>query len=133
MITSDCPLCGEEIKMGLLLKFGQRLNCPTCDAVLEVVGLNPIKLDWLYFDHYLEDDDAINYDKDQLAECPLCRHEFATSSRLHLGQCVLCPSCDVELEVVWLNPVELNWPLGEGYKHPRNAFQDDVDYIAEEV
>lgn len=131
MLASECPLCGEVIESGLTLKFGQRLHCPTCEAVLEVVGLNPIKLDWMYFDQNVDEDDID--DINRVAECPLCRHEFNITSRLQLGQCILCPACYVELEVVWLNPVELSWPYGEGYQHFGDDYRYHVDYITEEV
>jgi lysine biosynthesis protein LysW len=129
MFSAECPLCGEGIRLDVMLKFGQRLHCPACEALLEIVGMDPIKLDWLYFDQYLEEDDNLDSENYRVAECPLCRHEFNTSPRLQLGQCVLCPACDVELEVVWLNPVELSWPYGEGYQLYGHDCQGDIDYI----
>jgi alpha-aminoadipate/glutamate carrier protein LysW len=133
MITADCPLCGEGIDLGMILKFGQRLHCSACEAVLEVSALSPIKLDWLYFDQYINEGDYNDIKHNRLATCPRCQHEFNTSSRLRLGQCVLCPACDAELEVVWLDPIELNWPYGEGCQHLRDDYQDDLNYISEEV
>lgn len=55
MKESKCPLCGERIKVGVKVWKGQRVDCPACDAVLEVVGLNPLSLDWPYDDEgYLD-------------------------------------------------------------------------------
>jgi len=28
--------------------LGQRLNCPYCDADLEVINVDPLELDWVY-------------------------------------------------------------------------------------
>ena len=50
-----CPLCGERIKVGTKPWVGQQIDCPACDAGLEVVGLNPVSLDWPYDDEgYLD-------------------------------------------------------------------------------
>lgn len=50
MKEARCPLCRERIKIGVKPWRGQQLECPACDALLEVVGLNPISLDWPYDD-----------------------------------------------------------------------------------
>ena len=50
MKEAKCPLCKEKIKMGIRPWKGQQIECPACDAVLEVVGLNPVSLDWPYDD-----------------------------------------------------------------------------------
>ncbi len=50
MIVAKCPLCGEKVKVGTKPWIGQELVCPACDAVLEVVGMNPVSLDWPYDD-----------------------------------------------------------------------------------
>jgi len=47
----------------------------------------------------------------QKAECPQCSYEISVGSQPHVGQQVVCPSCGSELEVVWLDPLELDWPL----------------------
>ena len=133
MITAECPLCNEGIELGMILKFGQRLYCPACEAVLEVASLNPIRLDWLYFDQYISEDDTFEHTQKRTAECPLCLHEITTPPRLKLGQCIFCPACDAELEVVWLNPLEFNWPYGEVYLPLGDDYQGDLDYIAGEA
>ena len=58
MKEAKCPLCREKIKIGVKSWRGQQIECPACDAVLEVVELNPISLDWPYDDSgYLGFDD----------------------------------------------------------------------------
>lgn len=59
MTVAKCPLCGEKVKVGTKPWIGQELECPACDAVLEVVGLNPVFLESIYDDEgYYE----ANYD-----------------------------------------------------------------------
>ena len=61
MSISKCPLCGEKIKVGNQPWLGQEFECPACEAILEVVTLDPVSLDYPYDDDgYLEAD----YDED---------------------------------------------------------------------
>ena len=57
--VAKCPLCGEKIKVGTKPWIGQEIECPACDAILEVVGLNPVSLDCPYED---EGYNETNYD-----------------------------------------------------------------------
>ncbi len=43
------------------------------------------------------------------ADCPSC-HTSLILTWPELGQRITCHSCTAELEIVWLNPVELDWP-----------------------
>jgi len=52
-----CPECDEEIDFSQASpKVGLKFACPNCDANLEVVSVNPLKLDW--------DDEAFDDDWD---------------------------------------------------------------------
>ncbi|MBN1667401.1 MAG: hypothetical protein JW862_09940 [Anaerolineales bacterium] len=59
----------------------------------------------------------------EVAECPACGNEVRFRTKPRMGQLVTCPSCESELEVVWLDPVELDWPFDE-----EDDFEDDDDY-----
>ena len=59
MTVAKCPLCGERVKVGTKPWIGQEITCPACDAILEVVGINPVSLDWPYED---EGYHGTNYD-----------------------------------------------------------------------
>ena len=50
------------------------------------------------------------------ATCPDCGDKIALRSTVRMGQKVVCPNCDAELEVVETEPVELDW-----------AYDDDFD------
>jgi len=41
---ATCPECDAELDAGDELEEGQRLECPECEAMLEVVTTNPLEL-----------------------------------------------------------------------------------------
>jgi lysine biosynthesis protein LysW len=49
-----CPSCDERIKIAGQAQIGLEVTCSSCGDVLEVVSLDPIELDWIYYD---DDDD----------------------------------------------------------------------------
>lgn len=53
--------------------------------------------------------------------CPSCSAQVSVKGAPKIGMKVTCRSCDTALEVVWLDPLELDWPM------------DDSDYETEEV
>jgi alpha-aminoadipate carrier protein LysW len=55
MASVYCPDCDEELILNPTAKVGQKLTCPHCDADLEVIGVDPIELDWVY--DWAEDED----------------------------------------------------------------------------
>jgi alpha-aminoadipate carrier protein LysW len=40
----ECPVCGAEIKLPEDTVMGELLECSDCGTELEVVGINPFKL-----------------------------------------------------------------------------------------
>lgn len=44
------------------------------------------------------------------AICPSCGEEIRLRNQPRLGQEVRCPYCSTELEIVELDPAELDWP-----------------------
>ena len=55
--TTECPDCGERIALQLPVRRGDLVNCPNCDAELEVIGTDPVELDWVYEESDDEDED----------------------------------------------------------------------------
>ena len=47
----------------------------------------------------------------QSAECPQCGNNVSVGAQPKMGKRVSCKECGAELEVVWLDPLELDWPL----------------------
>ena len=54
-------------------------------------------------------------------ECPSCGFKIFVGFNPRLGQHFKCQSCSSELEVVSLDPVELDWPYDE------DEFDEDED------
>jgi uncharacterized paraquat-inducible protein A len=58
---------------------------------------------------------ADNASKSARAECPSCGSFVPVGRKVRMGQRVACPICREKLEVIWLHPVELDWPLEDEY------------------
>jgi alpha-aminoadipate carrier protein LysW len=48
MAIAFCPDCDGSVNVGASPRLGQRINCPHCDAELEVIEVSPLELDWAY-------------------------------------------------------------------------------------
>lgn len=126
MIIAICPLCEEKIKAGRKLIFFQRLICPGCDAVLEVVRLNPLELDWLCEEEYK------NYEVDYSAKTgkakyPSCGEKVETDPELWFGQHITCSACDEEIEVVSVNPLKLDRLDMHRYYEYDHSLDEEID------
>jgi alpha-aminoadipate carrier protein LysW len=65
----------------------------------------------------------------QVSDCPSCGNSVNVGAKPRMGQLVTCRSCKTELEVVWLEPVELDWPyVDELY----DDGDEDYDYDDED-
>ena len=62
-ITVECMDCEQQIKLSFEPVLGQIITCPHCEAEFEVIALNPVELDWAFFDLEDEDDD-LDWDED---------------------------------------------------------------------
>jgi len=62
--TAVCLSCQQVIKVGDHPKFGQIIVCKYCDTELEIIDLNPVVLDWPYYedDYAYEDSDYDTYE-----------------------------------------------------------------------
>ena len=48
LAVADCPDCGERISLGSRPREGQQLTCSECGALLEIISLQPLELDWAF-------------------------------------------------------------------------------------
>lgn len=55
MASAYCPDCDEKIVLNNP-RIGQKLFCPNCDTEVEVIGIDPLDLDWAYDMSYDDDD-----------------------------------------------------------------------------
>lgn len=53
----ECLSCGEDVYIGHNPKVGSFITCKSCDSLLEIVDLDPIMIDWPYYD-----DDESSFD-----------------------------------------------------------------------
>ena len=45
---AKCPSCDNKVKLGQKPRIGLRIICPECEAVLDILRLNPPLLDWAF-------------------------------------------------------------------------------------
>ncbi len=51
---SYCPECDSRLRLRTV-RLGERISCRECGTALEIVGVNPIELDWA-FDEPIEEE-----------------------------------------------------------------------------
>ena len=59
-----------------------------------------------------------------VVDCVDCGDAIALSGRIEMGQIVNCPECGATMEVVSLDPVEVDWI----YDEPEYADQEEEDW-----
>jgi lysine biosynthesis protein LysW len=47
-MIGECPQCHGQVSIEGAKVLGQRVECPTCKARLEIVGFTPLSLDWAF-------------------------------------------------------------------------------------
>ena len=62
------------------------------------------------------------------AYCPDCDGKITFDSNPKVGTKLVCPHCDAELEVIDVNPVELDWVYEESDEDWDDEDEDDDDY-----
>lgn len=55
-----------------------------------------------------------------VADCPECAAPVRFERMPKMGQILACNACGTHLEVIDLEPIELDWPI--------DSFEDDDDY-----
>jgi hypothetical protein len=69
MATGLCIECDTTLNLGKSPHKGQKVTCFKCGAVLEVINLSPIELDWALDEDFLDDDDFdTDYDFEERAK-----------------------------------------------------------------
>ena len=58
----ECLLCYELIDVGVNPKLDRFITCKNCDGIFEIINLDPIMIDWPYYDDDYDDDDDIFFD-----------------------------------------------------------------------
>jgi alpha-aminoadipate carrier protein LysW len=60
-------------------------------------------------------------------ECISCGHQIPIKGETRMGMKVTCSQCKAELEVVWLDPIELDWPYEDDDDADEDYYYDDED------
>ena len=47
-VIEFCLGCEREIDLGPSPEVEQRITCPHCGVMLEVIKIDPLELDWIY-------------------------------------------------------------------------------------
>ncbi|MCJ7703426.1 MAG: hypothetical protein MUO62_17720 [Anaerolineales bacterium] len=70
----------------------------------------------------------------EVAECISCGTEITFREAPKMGQLVKCKRCEAEFEVVWLDPIELDWPFidDEDDDEEEYDYDDDDDKVYED-
>jgi alpha-aminoadipate carrier protein LysW len=61
------------------------------------------------------------------AQCLSCGNEILFNKNPKMGMLVACSECGAELEVVWLDPLEVDWPYNDWDEEDDEELDDD-DY-----
>jgi alpha-aminoadipate carrier protein LysW len=65
----------------------------------------------------------------EFAKCISCSEDIRLPKPPKIGMLVTCAECGAELEVVWLNPLELDWPFidddWDEEKEAYSLYEDD--------
>jgi lysine biosynthesis protein LysW len=110
-VVTLCPECAHRLKLGARLHVGQRKICSNCNANLEVASLNPLVLDT----HDTQTPNRRAAEKKKVVAegfCPNCDYAFSFGPHPRQGQRIICPECRSPLEVVGLDPLELDISVG---------------------
>jgi len=54
---ANCPGCGANIRLREPVRLGEFVICDECGDELEIVSVNPTKLDWAFEEPFDEDDE----------------------------------------------------------------------------
>ena len=128
-----CPECNHALDVAHNLEIGQIVTCPDCWAKLEIISLYPLQLKWqirqLFDDEngFYRFDQAVNEDTKAnkiIPLCPDCHHPLDLGPSLDVGQIIRCPDCWVDIEVVSLVPLKLNWQPEDGPDLEEKAMND---------
>ena len=64
----------------------------------------------------------------EVSNCIGCNTEIRFRQSPKIGMLVSCDECGAELEVVWLDPLELDWPFIDDWDEDEEALSLYDDY-----
>ena len=65
-------------------------------------------------------------------KCPHCSAEIPINKSAKVGYITYCPNCGFELEIINLNPVELDFPImDDDFDENSYDFVDEENYLTQ--
>ncbi len=122
MMGVPCPECEFLVKIGSRVQDGQRFVCPNCRTTFII----------RFFDDESDDFELIrvsNHPKKRLvieAGCPECESTIRLNANVREGQPVTCQHCLAELEVVSVDPLEVDFAIPVPLKKNRYRKADKL-------
>ena len=112
MKEAFCPECNKRLKVGAHPYLDQRLRCSSCETNLAVVSLSPLELDVALL--YRQAKRTNKKPRTVEIPCPECEAEIKLNAHAHVGQQLRCPACQTTVEVVSVDPLDLDLALTTG-------------------
>lgn len=110
-----CPECQFSLKVGPRPHKGQRLSCPECQTKLVVTDIAPLTVDLATFRASATVTQGNTIDID----CPECDGFVRLSVKVPEGYQLTCEHCQTPLQVVSINPIDLDVALPTRLKQRR--------------
>jgi lysine biosynthesis protein LysW len=61
-----------------------------------------------------------------MAICPACEGQIDLPGRVEMGQAIQCSHCLEELEVIDIDPLELDWAYDEDWDEDQEDEEEDM-------
>lgn len=68
----------------------------------------------------------------EAANCISCGAEIFVRQPVKIGSQLKCNNCDAELEIVWLDPLEVDWPFLEDDDYDDDEEEEEYYYEDQE-
>ena len=71
-----------------------------------------------------------SYEKVNMAKCPSCSFKVKLGQKPRIGSRLVCPECEVVVEILHLNPPLLDLPFesGEDYYEGDDYLFDEIEF-----
>jgi lysine biosynthesis protein LysW len=64
-----------------------------------------------------------------MAICPACEGQINLQGKVEMGQSVVCPHCSEDLEVIDIEPLELDWAFDEeDWDEDEDGDEDEISF-----
>lgn len=107
MIGVPCPACEFLVRIGSRVQDGQKLACPNCRTAFIIHFFNDESDDFELIPVSTQPKKRLVIE----AGCPDCQATIRLHASVREGQPVTCENCLAELEVVSVDPLEVDFAI----------------------